>query len=261
MSPSMGTDASSGYLTGGASYMLSKVETIIRNAITLGVYVLVDWHTERAVEQQAEAVEFFSALAQKYGAFPNLIWEPYNEPNRFSWEEVKPYHEAVVDAIRAADPDNLIVMGTPRWSQDVDIAAQNPVAPASGTANLMYALHFYACTHDQWLRNKADMAIAGGLALFVTEFGATPADGGVPANGDNYVCRDESNLWFAWMAQNNISGAAWKLDQCGDTSCILTGGAPVDGPWTDDYLTSDLNSTVVSPGVTQGGGHGLFVVE
>jgi endoglucanase len=258
---SMGTDATNGYLTGGAGLMISKVETIIRNAITLGVYVLVDWHTERAVEQQAEAVEFFSALAQKYGAFPNLIWEPYNEPNRFSWEEVKPYHEAVVDAIRAADPDNLIVMGTPRWSQDVDIAAQNPVAPASGTANLMYALHFYACTHDQWLRNKADMAIAGGLALFVTEFGATPADGGVPANGDNYVCRDESNLWFAWMAQNNISGAAWKLDQCGDTSCILTGGAPVDGPWTDDYLTSDLNSTVVSPGVTQGGGHGLFVVD
>jgi endoglucanase len=258
---SMGTDAPNGYLAGGASYVLSKVETIIRNAITLGVYVLVDWHTESAVDQQAEAVAFFSGLAQKYGGFPNVIWEPYNEPNRVTWEQVKPYHEAVVDAIRAVDPDNLIVMGTPRWSQDVDVAAQNPVTPTSGTANLMYTLHFYSCAHNVWLRDKADMAIASGLALFVTEFAATPTDGGDPANGDNYICRDETNLWFAWMARNNISGAAWKLDQCAVTSCLLASGAPVDGPWTDDHLTSDLGNTFVSTGVTQGGGHGLFIVD
>lgn len=158
--------------------MLAKVEAIIQNAIAVGVYVLVDWHTEKAVSQQADSIAFFAALAQKYGKYPNIIWEPYNEPNGFTWAQIKPYHEAVVDAIRAVDPDNVIVMGTPKWSQDVDVAAADPVAPKSGAKNLMYTLHFYACTHQAKFRDKADMAISKGLALFVTEFGATPADGG-----------------------------------------------------------------------------------
>ena len=258
---SMGTEASQGYLSGNSTGMLTKMQTIIENAIGLGVYVLVDWHTEKAVDQQADAIGFFSALAQKYGAYPNVIWEPYNEPRGYTWDQIKPYHEAVVDAIRAYDPDNLIVMGTPNWSQDVDVASLNPVSPASGTANLLYTLHFYACTHKQKYRDKGSVAIANGLALFVTEFGATPADGGVPSKGDDYVCRDESNLWFDWMALYNVSGVAWKFDQCADTSCILTSSAPVDGPWADNYLTTDLNNPTVSAGVTQGGGHGLFVVD
>lgn len=258
---SMGIEAQGGYLNGNQAGMQSKVETIIQNAIDLGVYVLVDWHTEKAVDQQAAAITFFSTLAAKYGSYPNVIWEDYNEPHGYTWAQIKPYHEAVVDAIRAVDPDNIIVMGTPTWSQDVDVAALNPVAPQSGAANLMYTLHFYACTHKQELRDKADAALAGGLALFVTEFGATPADGGVPSNGDNFVCRDEANLWFAWMAQHNVSGASWKLDQCADTSCILAANAPLDGPWTDDVLSNDLGRKVVSAGVTQGGGHGLFIVD
>lgn len=258
---SMGTEAQGGYLESNPTGMQKKVETIIQNAIDLGVYVLVDWHTEKAVDQQAAAITFFTTLAQKYGSYPNVIWEPYNEPNGYTWDQIKPYHEAVVDAIRAVDPDNVIVMGTPKWSQDVDVAALNPVSPQSGISNLMYTLHFYACTHKQSLRAKADAAIANGLALFVTEFGASPADGGVPSKGDDYVCRDETNLWFDWMAQHTISGVAWKLDQCADTSCILASNAPVDGPWTDSYLTTDVGAKTVSAGVTQGGGHGLFVVD
>ena len=256
----MGTEAYQGYLGNGPA-MLGKVETIVQNAIRAGVYVLVDWHTEQAVAQQAEAAGFFSAMAQKYGGFPNVIWEPYNEPRGYTWEEIKSYHEAIVDTIRAFDPDNLIVLGTPNWSQEVDTASLLPVAPSSGAQNLLYTLHFYACTHKQWLRDKADVAIANGLALFVTEFGATPADGGMLANGNNLVCRDEANLWFAWMAANNLSGVAWKLDQCAETSCILARSPPTGGPWPDEHLSSDLEGTVISTGVTQGGGHGLLVVD
>ena len=29
---------------------------------------------------------------------------------------IKPYHQEVVKAIRAVDPDNVIVLGTPDWS-------------------------------------------------------------------------------------------------------------------------------------------------
>jgi endoglucanase len=263
----MGVDAQGGYLGTGTgtnanqALMLSKVNTIVQNAIDLGIYVIVDWHTSDAVTasgttQASQASTFFTQIATQYGQYPNVIYEDYNEPNKVTWAQIKPYHETVVAAIRAVDPDNLIVLGTPTYSQDVDLAAADPVA---GT-NLLYTLHFYACTHGQSLINKANTALSMGLPLFVTEFGATPADGGVVKSGDNDVCEPETNVWFAWMAQNNISGASWKLDQCTDSSCILTADAPVDGPWTDNYLTTDSGGTPIAGG-EKGGGHGLFIVN
>ncbi len=254
----MGGDAATIPVSSPRSDLLAKTETIVQNAIKLGVYVLVDWHTEKAVLQQAEAITFFTAMARKYGAYPNVIWEPYNEPNGFSWSQIKPYHEAIVDAIRPIDPDNVIVMGTPNWSQYVDVASQDPVAPSTGTSNLMYTLHFYACTHTQWLRTRGDTALANGIALFVTEFGATPADGGQGNN--NFVCRDETNRWFDWMGAHGISGVAWKLDQCNDSCCILN-TSNANGPWTDDVLTTDLNNPPSADGKTRGGGHGRLVVD
>jgi endoglucanase len=255
---SMGTEAQGGYLSGaaGQASMQTRVEQIVQNAIDLGLYVIVDWHTEKATAQTAQSVAFFSALAQKFGAAPNLIYEPYNEPNGVTWAQIKPYHEAVVAAIRAVDLDNVIILGTPNYSQDVDLAAADPVV---GT-NLLYTLHFYACTHKASLRTKADRAIAAGFGVFITEFGATPSDGGVTANKDNNICADEANRWFAWMADNVVSGVAWKLETCTDSSCILASTAPVDGPWTDAELTNDSASVPVQGGV-QGGGHGQLVVN
>jgi endoglucanase len=208
--------------------------------------VLVDWHTEKAVNQQPQAVAFFSGLAKKYGACPNILYEDYNEPTGVTWAQIKPYHEAVVAAIRAQDADNPIILGTPNWSQDVDLAAQDPV---NGT-NLLYTLHFYACSHKQWLRDKGSSALAKGAALFVTEFGATPANGGVSPN--NIVCEAETNTWFSWMAQNGVSGISWKLAAGTDSSNLLTSSAPIDGPFPDSVLSQ---TNAASPG------HGQFVVN
>jgi endoglucanase len=238
------------------------LEQIVQNAIDLGVYVLVDWHTEQAVIEQDKAQQYFGAMAGKYGAYPNVIWETYNEPARYSWAEIKQYHEAVIPVIRAVDPDNLIVLGTPNYSQNVDEAAQDPVIGE----NLLYTLHFYSCSHQQWLRSKGDVALAAGLALFVTEFGATFYDGGLVSSNHDYVCEDETNLWFAWMAQGNaaqssISGVAWKLESCTDSSCILGPDAPLNGPWPDRVLSTDVGGALSPSGTGIKGGQGLFVVN
>jgi endoglucanase len=256
---SMGTENQGGYLTGAANQtsMLNKVNTIVQNAIDSGVYVIIDWHTQVAVNQQADAVSFFTSMAQKWGKYPNVIFEPYNEPFGFTWTQVKPYHQAVVQAIRGQGSNNIIVLGTTTYSQDVDIAAADPV---SGT-NLMYTLHFYACTHGASIRNRAEKAIDAGLPVFITEFGATTADGGLVSKGDNYICENDTNLWFDWIATHNLSAIAWKLEQCTDSSCILASSAPVDGPWPDNQLTSDANSVEIRPTLLQGGGHGLFIVN
>ena len=112
--------------------------------------MIVDWHAHEV--ETAAAKEFFSRIAAKYGAHPNIIYETFNEPVRQDWGTVlKPYHEAVVATIREHDPDNLIICGTPMWSQRVDQAAADPVR---GT-NVAYTLHFYASTHKQGLRDRA----------------------------------------------------------------------------------------------------------
>ncbi|RQX01483.1 endoglucanase [Micromonospora inaquosa] len=223
----MGVEPAGAYLS-DPNKARGQVETIINNAVTAGVYVIVDWHAHEAQNNQSQAVAFFGDLARRYGHLPNVIWEPYNEPLQVSWTNViKPYHQAVVSAIRAADPDNIVVLGTPTWSQDVDVAAASPV---SGT-NLMYTLHFYSCTHGSSLRAKGDAAIRAGLALFVTEWGASNADGGL----DGRACLPEAQSWIDWMKANGISWTAWKLDVGTDTTNLLSPGAPVTGGWTN-YL-------------------------
>ena len=135
---------------------MRKVVKVIEACIDLGLYVIVDWHSHTAESETEQAVAFFSEIARRYGDKPNIIYEIYNEPLVVSWDEVvKPYHEKVIAAIRAYDPDNIIIVGSPFWSQDVDKAALNPIKGK----NIAYSLHFYAATHKQWLRDKAQIAI------------------------------------------------------------------------------------------------------
>lgn len=234
----MGVEEDGGYLADPTT-MTGKTERIIQNAIDLGVYVLVDWHDHNAHMHQDDAEKFFAKITEKYGEYPNLIYETFNEPTKVSWTDtLKPYHERMLPVIRKNAPDSVVILGTPQWSQLVDEAAADPI----DAENIMYTLHFYSCTHTQWLRDGADAALALGAPLFVTEWGATNADGGVSMKD---VCSDEAMLWHEWMNENSISWAAWKLDSCSDTSCFFSGSVPTSGGWTSASLS----------------GHGPFVVE
>ena len=237
------------YSATGKANMQSQVETIIQNAVAAGVYVIVDWHSHEAEQYTSDANAFFKDISQRYGQYPNVIYETYNEPLDVAWTTLKQYHQNVYTSIRSYDADlnqNVILLGTPNWDQDVDVAADNPMA---GDTNIMYTLHFYACAHNSAHGQlaKAQTALANGLPLFVSEWGATAADGGVGGTG---VCTDYADEWHSWMDSNNISWAAWKLDDCdgmtvADTSCILKLDAPVTGGWTSAYLN----------------GHGPYVVD
>nr|CAD2166507.1 unnamed protein product [Meloidogyne enterolobii] len=122
-----------------------------------------------------QAKEFFAYFAQNYGSkYPNIIYETFNEPLQVDWNGVKSYHEQVVAEIRKYDNKNVIVLGSTTWSQDVDTAANNPVRGS----NLCYSLHYYAATHKQNLRDKAQAAINKGACIFVTEYGTVDASGG-----------------------------------------------------------------------------------
>lgn len=198
----MGVQEYGGYLQDPTNNK-ARVEKVVNAAIANDMYVIIDWHSHSAENNRSEAISFFQEMARKYGNKPNVIYEIYNEPLQVSWSyTIKPYAEAVISAIRAIDPDNLIIVGTPSWSQNVDEASRDPI----NANNIAYTLHFYAGTHGESLRNKARQAINNGIALFVTEWGSVNADGN---GGVNY---SETDAWVTFMRDNNISNANWALN-------------------------------------------------
>lgn len=216
-----------GYIQNPAVEM-AKAQTVIDAAIKEGMYVIVDWHSHTAEKHPEEAVKFFSELAKKYGDKPNIVYEIYNEPLKVSWSNViKPYAETVIKAIRAHDPDNLIVVGTPTWSQDVDAAAEDPIKDP----NVAYTLHFYAGTHKQFLRDKAEKAMAKGIALMVTEWGT------VNANGDGGVAKESTEEWLAFMKKHSLTHCNWSLADKVEGASVLKPGASTTGGWKDSDLT------------------------
>jgi endoglucanase len=205
----------------------AKASTVIDAAVANGIYVVIDWHAHRPYPD--EGARFLTAIAEKYGHLPNLIYEPFNEPLRegVDWSrDVKPYHERVIGAVRAIDPDNLVIAGTPSWSQDVDIAAADPLP----FGNLAYTLHYYAATHGQELRDKGDAALVAGATLLITEFGTVEATGNGPLD------YEESQAWWDWAEARGIGWMAWSIGDRDETSAALKPGTPPAG-WSEQDLT------------------------
>ncbi|MFA7419291.1 MAG: glycoside hydrolase family 5 protein [Melioribacteraceae bacterium] len=223
---SMGIE-SGGYLTNQQTEY-KKVTTVIDACIKLGIYVIVDWHDHNAQDHLQQSKTFFASIAQKYGAYPNIIYEIYNEPLQVSWSSViKSYATEVINTIRQYDKTNLIVVGSSNWSQDVDVAAKDPIV---GT-NIAYSLHFYTSTHTQSLRNKAISAMNSGVALFVTEYGISEA------SGDGKINYTETNNWLSFLETYKLSSCNWSIIDKNESSAALKAGASAAGNWTQSFLS------------------------
>jgi endoglucanase len=215
-----------GYLTNPQAEK-DRVKLVVEQAVSLGMYVIIDWHDHNADLHPESAVAFFSEMAGFYANTPNVIFEVFNEPVNQSWDQVKSYSETVIAAIRAKGAKNLVIVGSPMWSQRVDQAADNPIR----ASNVAYTLHFYAATHKQDLRDKAIYALNKGLALFVTEFGVCDA------SGNGAIDLAETDIWMAFMDKYKISWANWSVNDKAESASALKPGANVNGGWAAADLT------------------------
>ena len=194
----------------------------------LGIYCIIDWHilqegSGNPKNTLDDAIPFWKYMSAKHKDDKHVLYEICNEPNGFMvrWSDVKEYADQVIPVIRANDPDKIIICGTPMWSQDVDLASQNPLS----YNNVMYTLHFYSGDHFQSLRDKAQTALNNGAAIFVTEFGTTKA------SGDGGVFLDECNRWMEWMNERKISWVNWSFSDKAESSAALSPGAAKSRNW------------------------------
>lgn len=223
---------SEGYSGSNMAQHEALVKKGIDIAIKLDMYVIVDWHVladQSPQVRKADALRFFDEISSTYGSYPNIIYEICNEPNGYaSWEgEVKPYAEEVIPVIRKNDPDSLIIVGTPTWSQDIDKALANPLK----YDNVLYALHFYAATHTDWLRDRVTQCVNKGLPVFVSEFGCCDASG----NGANDF--NQTKQWLQMLDSLGISYVNWNLANKAESSSAFKPSASANGNWKENDLS------------------------
>ncbi|MBQ9984429.1 MAG: cellulase family glycosylhydrolase [Lachnospiraceae bacterium] len=206
-----------GYCEGGSQANLeATIDKGVQACTELGMYVIIDWHILNDKDPNVHkdsAIQFFEKMSKKYADYDNVLYEICNEPNGgTTWESVKSYAEEVIPVIRTNDKDALIIVGTPNWSQDVDVASNNPI---QGQKNIVYAVHFYAATHQGNIRSKVETAIGNGLPVIVSESNISEASG----NGAlNY---DEGEKWMDLIDRYHLSCFAWSLGNKDETSSFL----------------------------------------
>lgn len=106
----MGVDDQGGFIS-DPNGNRNRVKAVVDAAIANDVYVIIDWHSHHAENYRSQSIAFFQEMARTYGTRNHVIYEIYNEPLQVSWSgTIKPYAQAVISAIRAIDPDNLIVV-------------------------------------------------------------------------------------------------------------------------------------------------------
>lgn len=229
------TAESGGYCTGGSR---EELKTLIHKGVEYaekcGLYVIIDWHILSDGNPNTylgEAEAFFDEMSKAYAGHTNVLYEICNEPNgNVSWKEIKSYAERVISVIRRNDPDGVVLVGTPNWSQSVKDAAADPITKFG---NIMYTLHFYAATHKESLRDSMKAALDSGLPVFVSEFGICDA------SGSGAMDTEEATAWLRLLEERNISCVAWNLSNKAETSAVLQSGCQkTSGFAPEDYSAS-----------------------
>ena len=229
----MYTEEYNGYCSGGNQAELRKlINNGVKYATELGMYVIIDWHIlsdGNPVKNKKQAMSFFKYMAKKYKNQNNIFYEICNEPNGgTSWNRIKSYASPVIKTIRKYDKKNIILVGTPTWSQDVDVAADSPI---KGYSNIMYTFHFYAATHGDSYRQKVQAAIQKGLPVFVSEFGISES------SGNGRIDKNEANKWMQFLKKNKISYVCWSLCNKNESCSLLKSSCSRTG----NFKKSDLS--------------------
>ena len=235
-------DGQPGWIADPDAYFTEHLDPAVQYCISKQIYCIIDWHyikdyTSSDVDTATRA--FWNYVAPKYASSPNVIFELYNEPiYPDDWITWKKTAQPWVDIIRAAAPKNLILIGGPRWSQNVAEAATSPFTGS----NLVYVAHIYPQQGDESVWDSWFGDSSSTVPYFITEWGWQQG-GSLPTSG---TTSGYGIPFSAYLDSKGVSWTAWVFDDYWqpmmfDTSWNLLGGENYMGQFTKDLLYQHRN--------------------
>jgi hypothetical protein len=237
-------------------YNQNTLKPAIDYATKKGLYAIIDLHyVDNTDSHVADVNNFWTATAPLYKDYPNVIFEPYNEPinQSQSWSQFKPTMQAWVDLIRKNAPNNLIFVGSPIWSQEMGGAATDPLTGD----NIVYVVHMYSSHFaTQWNRDQVRQCAAA-HPMVCTEWGFRAGLNW----GPNETVAGYGTGILTWFDTLGISWTAWCADDSWEPIMFNNGnpwtlrvGPGEMGGFVKDWLYTHRDSSqpsVATPSVTE----------
>jgi len=185
-----------------ADYVTKVLKPAVDYAASKHLYAIIDYHQIDNVTtgtSAADAKTFWTDIAPKFADYPNVLFEPFNEPIDYSvpWSTLKPVMQQLVDTIRAGAPKNIIIVASNAWDQHPGDAASDP---PTGT-NLVYTAHIYASNWTSAFQSQVAMAVAK-APVFISEWGYADSDAATFGPSLQSTVDADGASWTAWVADN-----------------------------------------------------------
>lgn len=179
-----------------------------------GVYTIIDLHfigdigTDRGAQMpdirtpsRDLAIAFWQQVASYFKDTPHVIFEIFNEPAEISAEEWQTNAQALVDVIRAAGAQQLVIVGGIEYSRDLSWVLDMPIEDD----NIAYAAHIYPAhsmyNWDRWFGNISEK-----YPVVMTEWGWMESD---PSGGQPYLVGSQKTYGEPLMAYLDQRGIGW----------------------------------------------------
>jgi endoglucanase len=215
-----------------ADFFDNFIINIVQWCKELGIYVIIDWHVLLSGDPNAHldsrgadtglAVDFWTKYATLYKDETHVLYEIANEPNNIDWPTVLDYHNSIIGVIRAIDSEAIIIAGTTKWCQEINLAYENPV---DEPYNVMYAFHFYASEHSNLLPLFEQYMHL--MPLFVSEWRISDSTGSGTYSPDvaEQFLDKFAGLDDSVPPRRVVSWVQWSIADKADTASLLQPGA------------------------------------
>jgi endoglucanase len=164
---------------------------------------------------------FWSNVAPQFANDSHVLFELYNEPiNSGDWPTLRDHMQSWYDTVRRSAPDNLVLVGTPSWDQEIGETAANPV----NGSNIAYVSHTYPM-HWAWDEHRQGIQQAAAAhPVVVTEWGYQAPSGGMnDATGG--TLSDYAEPWREFVDGLGLSWTAWVASSTWGPPMFAFGGA------------------------------------
>ena len=147
--------------------LYNLLRTVVDYCAEKNVYAVIDWHgIANTYDLNDQTCAFWQFMAPRFKDDTHVIYELFCEPinqvgtDAANWASVKSDMETWIGIIRASGADNLLLVGTPSYCQEIGPTATNPVSDA----NVVYTTHIYPLhwlsSSNQYYRDNISNAAA-----------------------------------------------------------------------------------------------------